>query len=69
MKPKSDSWFNISDVKTTMFFTAYNIAYLLSQALGVFAVYKFMKAFFEKRRVKKVTAVIALFYQWVLKGN
>lgn len=42
-----------------MFFTTYNIAYILSQVLGVFAVYKFMKAFFEKRRVKKSTAVIA----------
>lgn len=42
-----------------MVFTAYNIAYILSQALGVFAVYKFMKAFFEKRRVKRVTAIIA----------
>ncbi|MCM1488211.1 MAG: hypothetical protein NC203_07590, partial [Firmicutes bacterium] len=39
-------------------FTAYNISYLLSQALGVFAVYKLMKAFFENRHVRKITEVI-----------
>lgn len=35
-------------------FTLYNLTYLLSQALGVFAVYKLMKAFFDDRMVKKL---------------
>lgn len=37
--------------------TLYHISYLLSQALGVFAVYKFMRAFFEESTVKKVLEV------------
>ncbi len=36
---------------------AYNISYLLSQALGVFALYKLMRAFFEERHVRKTTEV------------
>lgn len=38
--------------------TAYNITYSLSQALGVFAVYKLMRAFFEKRNFRKIVEVI-----------
>lgn len=34
-------------------FTLYKLVYLLSQALGVFAMYKLIKAFFDGRRVKK----------------
>lgn len=46
--------------------TAYNIAYLLSQALGVFAVYKLMKAFFEKRCVKKATVIISFIGYYII---
>ena len=40
-------------------FTLYNAIYLLSQALGVFAVYKLMRAFFEERKVQKAIEVIS----------
>lgn len=40
-------------------FSLYNVIYLLSQALGVFAVYKLIKAFFDNRNVKKITEVIS----------
>ncbi len=40
-------------------FTLYNLTYLLSQALGVFAIYKLMKAFFDDRMVKKTIEVVA----------
>lgn len=47
-------------------FTPYNIANLLSQMLGVFAVYKFMHAFFDNRCVKKSTEILALVGYYVL---
>ncbi len=49
-----------------MLFTAYNITYLLSQALGVFAVYKLMRAFFEKRIVRKITEVIFYIIHYIV---
>lgn len=45
---------------------AYNIAFLLSQALGVFAVYMLMKAFFEKRNVKKAAEIISYAGYYIL---
>lgn len=46
------------------FFTPYNITYLLSQILGVFAIYKLMRSFFEETAVKKSVeaAVYVLYY-------
>lgn len=49
-----------------MLFTAYNITYLLSQALGVFAVYKLMRAFFEKSIVRKITEVIFYIIHYIV---
>lgn len=47
-------------------FTPYNITYLLSQALGVFAMYKFMKTFFDSRCVKKVIEAIVFIGYYLL---
>ena len=49
--------------------TAYNIVYLLSQALGVFAVYKLMRAFFEKRSVKKAVEIISYAGYYILTAS
>lgn len=35
-------------------FMLYTLTYLLSQALGIYSIYKFVKAFFEDCIVKKV---------------
>lgn len=40
-------------------FTLYNLMYLLSQALGVFAIYKLVKAFFNGRLVKKRIEIVS----------
>lgn len=47
-------------------FTLYKLIYLLSQALGVFAMYKLIKAFFDGRRVKKVTEIITYFAYYAI---
>ncbi|MBD5080590.1 MAG: GHKL domain-containing protein [Ruminococcaceae bacterium] len=47
-------------------FTAYNITYLLSQTLGVYAVYKLMRAFFEERRVKSAAEIISYISYYIL---
>lgn len=52
-----------------IFFTAYNIVYLLSQALGVFAVYKLMRAFFEERKTKKVVEIISYACYYILTSS
>lgn len=49
--------------------TPYNITYLLSQALGVFAVYKFMKAFFDSRKVKKAAELISFVGYYILTSS
>lgn len=49
--------------------TAYNIVYLLSQALGVFSVYMLMRTFFEKRSVKKATEVISFMGYYILTAS
>lgn len=48
---------------------AYNISYLLSQALGVFAVYKLMRAFFEERHVKKITEVFFYIGYYIIASS
>lgn len=50
-------------------FTAYNIVYLLSQALGVFAVYKLMKAFFDERKASKSIEVISYVGYYILTSS
>ena len=49
--------------------TSYNIVYLLSQALGVFSVYMLMRAFFEKRSVKKAIEVISFAGYYILTAS
>lgn len=49
--------------------TSYNIVYLLSQALGVFSVYMLMRAFFEKRGVKKTVEVISFVGYYFLTAS
>lgn len=49
--------------------TSYNIVYLLSQALGVFSVYMLMRAFFEKRSVKKAVEVISFVGYYILTAS
>lgn len=50
-------------------FTAYNMAYLLSQALGVFAVYKLMRAFFEERKASKSIEMISYVGYYILTSS
>lgn len=50
-------------------FTLYNLTYLLSQALGVFAVYKLMKAFFDDRMVKKAIEIVAFIAYYVVTSS
>lgn len=50
-------------------FTLYNITYLFSQALGVFALYKLMKAFFEEIQVKKVIESAAFIGYYLLTSS
>lgn len=52
-----------------IFLNAYNIVYLLSQALGVFAVYKLMRAFFEERKAKKVVEIISYIGYYILTSS
>lgn len=52
-----------------IFFTAYNIAYLLSQALGVFAVYKLLRAFYEDRKTQKIIEVISYVGYYILTSS
>ena len=49
--------------------TSYNIVYLLSQALGIFSVYMLMRAFFEKRGVKKSVEVISYAGYYILTAS
>lgn len=50
-------------------FTLYNLTYLLSQALGVFAIYKLMKAFFDDRMVKKTIEVVAFIAYYMVTSS
>ncbi len=50
-------------------FTLYNITYLFSQALGVFALYKLMKAFFEEIKVKKVIETVSFIGYYLLTSS
>jgi len=47
----------------------YNISYLLSQALGVFAIYKFMVAFFKDSNVKKLVELISYVGYYLLTSS
>lgn len=49
--------------------TLYHISYLLSQALGIFAVYKFMKAFFEEPNVKKGLETVSFVGYYLLTSS
>ncbi len=49
--------------------TLYHTSYLLSQALGVFAIYKFMKAFFEEPIVKKAFEWVAFVGYYLLTSS
>lgn len=49
--------------------TLYNITYLFSQALGVFALYKLMKAFFDEAKVNKITEVILFVGYYILTSS
>ncbi len=49
--------------------TLYHISYLLSQALGVFAVYKFMKAFFEESNIKKAWEIVSFVGYYLLTSS
>lgn len=51
------------------FFTTYNIVYLLSQMLGVFAVYKLMRTFFDERKTQKVMEVISYVGYYILTSS
>ncbi len=46
--------------------TLYKISYLLSQALGVFAVYKLMKAFYDSRKVKRTIEIVSFVAYYLL---
>ncbi len=50
-------------------FTLYNLTYLLSQALGVFAIYKLMKAFFDDRMVKKTIEMVSFVAYYVVTSS
>lgn len=49
--------------------TSYNITYLLSQALGVFALYKLMRAFFEEAKVNKIVEAILFIAYYLLTSS
>lgn len=50
-------------------FTLYNITYLLSQALGVFAVYMLMKVFFDEVNVKKALEIASFIGYYILTSS
>lgn len=47
----------------------YTLTYLPSQALGIYSIYKFIRAFFEERIVKKYVEVIAFVGYYVLTSS
>ena len=49
-------------------FILYTLTYLFSQALGVYSIYKLIKAFFEERIVKKHIEVIAFTGYYILSS-
>lgn len=50
-------------------FMLYTLTYLLSQALGIYSIYKLVRAFFEERIVKKYVEVIAFVGYYVLTAS
>lgn len=50
-------------------FMLYTLTYLLSQALGIYSIYKLVKAFFEDRIVKKYVEVIAFVGYYILSSS
>lgn len=50
-------------------FTLYNITYLLSQALGVYAVYMLMRAFFDEINVKKALEIMPYIGYYILTSS
>lgn len=49
--------------------TLYNVTYLLSQALGVFAIYKLMKAFFNERAVNNNVEVVSFIIYYAITSS
>ena len=49
-------------------FILYTLTYLFSQALGIYSIYKLIKAFFEERIVKKHIEVIAFTGYYILSS-
>lgn len=47
----------------------YTLTYLPSQALGIYSIYKLVRAFFEERIVKKHVEVIAFIGYYVLTSS
>lgn len=50
-------------------FMPYTLTYLLSQALGIYSIYKLVRAFFEDQIVKKYVEVIAFVGYYVLTSS
>lgn len=50
-------------------FMLYTLTYLLSQALGIYSIYKLVRAFFEDRIVKKYVEVIAFVGYYILTSS
>lgn len=50
-------------------FMLYTLTYLFSQALGIYSIYKLIKAFFEERIVKKHIEVIAFAGYYILSSS
>lgn len=50
-------------------FVLYTLTYLLSQALGIYSIYKLIKAFFDERIVKKHIETIAFMGYFILSSS
>lgn len=50
-------------------FMLYTLTYLLSQALGIYSIYKLVRAFFEERIVKRYVEIIAFVGYYVLSSS
>lgn len=50
-------------------FMLYTLTYLLSQALGIYSIYKLVRAFFEERIVKKYVEVVAFVGYYALTSS